>query len=49
MGVGGIFTGRDAYEKIRAGASLIQFYTAYVYHGPPRVTKIKQELSDLLR
>ncbi|XP_034253291.1 dihydroorotate dehydrogenase (quinone), mitochondrial-like [Thrips palmi] len=48
VGVGGIFTGKDAYEKIRAGASLIQFYTAYIYHGPPRITKIKQELSDLL-
>ena len=49
IGAGGVFTGQDAYEKIRAGASLIQFYTAYVYHGPPRVTKIKQELSELLR
>lgn len=49
VGVGGIFSGQDAYDKISAGASLIQFYTAYVYHGPPRVTKIKQELSELLR
>ncbi|KAJ1531505.1 hypothetical protein ONE63_000180 [Megalurothrips usitatus] len=49
IGVGGIFTGRDAFEKICAGASLIQFYTAFIYHGPPRVTKIKQELDDLLR
>ncbi|XP_034253864.1 dihydroorotate dehydrogenase (quinone), mitochondrial-like isoform X2 [Thrips palmi] len=48
VGVGGIFTGKDAYEKIRAGASLVQFYTAYIYHGPPRITKIKQELSHLL-
>ncbi|XP_026294452.1 dihydroorotate dehydrogenase (quinone), mitochondrial [Frankliniella occidentalis] len=49
IGVGGIFTGEDAYEKIRAGASLVQFYTAYVYHGPPRISKIKEELSNLLR
>lgn len=48
VGVGGIFSGKDAYEKIRAGASLTQLYTAYIYHGPPRITKIKQELSDLL-
>lgn len=49
VGVGGIFTGQDAYEKIGAGASLIQLYTAYIYHGPPRVTRIKQELEELLR
>ncbi|KAK3922975.1 Dihydroorotate dehydrogenase (quinone), mitochondrial [Frankliniella fusca] len=49
IGVGGIFTGQDAYEKVRAGASLVQFYTAYVYHGPPRITKIKEELDNLLR
>ncbi|XP_023221989.1 dihydroorotate dehydrogenase (quinone), mitochondrial-like [Centruroides sculpturatus] len=49
IGVGGVFTGRDAYEKIKAGASLIQLYTALVYKGPPVVTEIKKELEDLLR
>lgn len=48
IGVGGVFDGRDAYEKILAGASVVQIYTSFVYHGPPVVSKIKRELSDLL-
>ncbi|KAI8421725.1 hypothetical protein MSG28_009700 [Choristoneura fumiferana] len=48
IGVGGVFTGQDAYEKILAGASAVQIYTALIYHGPPVVSKIKQELADLL-
>ena len=44
VGVGGIANGADAYEKIRAGASLVQLYTALVYHGPGLVARIKQEL-----
>ncbi|XP_050679122.1 dihydroorotate dehydrogenase (quinone), mitochondrial isoform X2 [Leptidea sinapis] len=48
IGVGGIFTGQDAYEKILAGASAIQIYTALIYHGPPIVSKIKSELAELL-
>lgn len=48
MGVGGVFTGQDAYDKILAGASAIQIYTALIYHGPPVVTKIKNELAELL-
>ncbi|CAG5108576.1 Similar to Dhod: Dihydroorotate dehydrogenase (quinone), partial [Cotesia congregata] len=35
VGVGGIFSGKDAFDKIKAGASLIQIYTSYAYHGPP--------------
>ena len=34
VGVGGIFTAEDAYARIRAGASLVQVYTALVYEGP---------------
>ena len=34
IGVGGVFTAQDAYEKIRAGASLVQLYTGFVYRGP---------------
>ncbi|XP_025115969.1 dihydroorotate dehydrogenase (quinone), mitochondrial-like isoform X2 [Pomacea canaliculata] len=49
IGTGGISSGKDAYEKIKAGASLIQVYTALVYHGPPVVAKIKRELDQLLR
>lgn len=49
IGVGGIATGKDAYEKILAGASAVQIYTSFVYHGPPVVTKIKRELAELLK
>lgn len=48
IGVGGVFCGADAYKKIRAGASLIQIYTSYIYHGPPVVGKIKRELKEIL-
>ncbi len=48
MGVGGIANGADAYEKIRAGASLVQLYTALVYQGPGLVARIKQELLNCL-
>ncbi|XP_065601448.1 dihydroorotate dehydrogenase (quinone), mitochondrial [Cyrtonyx montezumae] len=49
IGVGGVSSGRDALEKIRAGASLVQMYTALVYHGPPVVETVKRELEELLR
>lgn len=49
IGVGGVSSGRDALEKIRAGASLVQMYTALVYHGPLVVGTVKQELEELLR
>lgn len=48
VGVGGIFSGRDAYEKIRAGATLVQLYTALVYRGPSLVQRIKAELAAAL-
>ncbi len=48
IGVGGVFTGDDAYAKIRAGASLVQIYTAMVYHGPGVVAAIKARLGELL-
>lgn len=44
IGAGGIASGADAYEKIRAGATLVQLYTGLVYEGPGLVTRIKQEL-----
>lgn len=49
VGVGGVANGQDAMDKIRAGASLVQLYTALVYQGPPVVTKIKRELEQLLK
>jgi dihydroorotate dehydrogenase len=44
IGVGGVASGADAYAKIRAGASLVQLYTALVYRGPGLVARIKREL-----
>lgn len=49
VGVGGIASGRDAYGKIRAGASLVQLYTALIYHGPGLIGRIKRELASCLR
>jgi dihydroorotate dehydrogenase len=49
VGVGGIASGADAYAKIRAGASLVQLYTALIYEGPRLVRRIKRELAELLR
>jgi len=48
IGVGGIFTAEDAYEKIKAGASLIQIYTGFIYEGPFVAKKINQGLVKLL-
>lgn len=48
IGVGGITSGADAYEKIRAGASVIQLYTALIYEGPGLVQKIKRDLVKFL-
>jgi dihydroorotate dehydrogenase len=44
IGVGGVFTGRDALTKIQAGASLVQLYTSFAFHGPPLIPKLKSEL-----
>jgi dihydroorotate dehydrogenase len=49
VGVGGIASGQDAYDRIRAGASVVQLYTALVYEGPGLVKRIKAELSALLK
>jgi dihydroorotate dehydrogenase len=49
IGVGGVTNGADAYAKIRAGASLVQVYTAMVFQGPGIATRIKRELAELLR
>ena len=48
IGVGGISSGQDALDKIKAGASLVQIYTVLTYQGPPVVNRIKRELSELL-
>jgi dihydroorotate dehydrogenase len=48
IGVGGIGSGEDAYARIRAGASLVQLYTALVYRGPGLLNEIKRDLARLL-
>lgn len=48
VGVGGISSGADAYEKLRAGASLVQIYSALVFKGPWLAAQINRELLALL-
>jgi dihydroorotate dehydrogenase len=48
VGVGGVDSAETAYEKIRAGASLVQLYTGFVYRGPSTATRISRGLLDLL-
>jgi dihydroorotate dehydrogenase len=48
VGTGGVASGADAYAKIRAGASLVQLYTALIYEGPGLVRRMKSELNALL-
>ena len=49
IGVGGISTGAQALQKIRAGASLVQLYTAFAYAGPALIPRIKRELLEAMR
>jgi dihydroorotate dehydrogenase len=49
IGCGGVSSGADAYAKIRAGASLVQLYTALVFEGPALVGRIKRDLAAHLR
>jgi len=49
IGVGGISSGSDCYEKIKSGASLVQIYTALTFEGPLLVSKIKNELINLIK
>jgi dihydroorotate dehydrogenase len=49
VGVGGVRDAASAYAKIRAGASLVQLYTALVYEGPGLVKRIKQGLVERIR
>lgn len=49
IGVGGIASAEQAWERIRAGASLIQLYSALVYEGPGLARRIVKELERLMR
>jgi dihydroorotate dehydrogenase len=49
IGAGGIFSGADILAKILAGATLVQLYTAFAYHGPAIIPRLKSGLATLLR
>lgn len=49
IGVGGVFDGRDAYEKIKLGASLVEMITGMVFGGPQTIGQINRELVYLLK
>lgn len=46
---GGVFTGQEAFNKIRAGASLVQLYSAIFYRGPGVANQINMELAHILK
>jgi dihydroorotate dehydrogenase len=48
IGVGGIFTADDAYQRIRSGAALVQLYTGFIYEGPGIVSRIVGGLAERL-
>ncbi len=48
VGVGGIFTAEDAYEHIKAGATLVELYTGFVYGGPGTPRRVADGLGRLL-
>jgi dihydroorotate dehydrogenase len=47
ISVGDIGSGRDAYDKLKAGASLVQIYSMMVYEGPGVVSRLRKELADI--
>jgi dihydroorotate dehydrogenase subfamily 2 len=49
IGCGGIFTGEDAYEKIKRGATLVQMITGMIYEGPSIIGKINKDISVLIK
>jgi dihydroorotate dehydrogenase len=49
IGVGGVDSGKSAYEKITAGASLLQLYTSFIYKGPSTAKDIKKGLIQILK
>jgi|TARA_B110000240_G_scaffold119783_1_gene134011 dihydroorotate dehydrogenase len=48
VGCGGVNSGEDVYRKIKAGASLVQLYTAFAYRGPGMLPEMKNELQKCL-
>jgi dihydroorotate dehydrogenase len=47
IGVGGIMSGEDAAAKIAAGASLVQFYSGFIYRGPDLVSEAARAIENL--
>lgn len=47
IGVGGIGSGKDAVEKLRAGADLVQIYTGFIYEGPALVKRINKAILEM--
>jgi dihydroorotate dehydrogenase len=49
IGVGGVDSGQNAFEKITAGSTAIQLYTSMIYNGPGVVKRIKEQLVEILK
>jgi dihydroorotate dehydrogenase len=49
IGSGGVMDAADAYQKILAGANLVQVYTGFIYHGPGIAYEIVERLPQLLQ
>ena len=49
IGVGGVFDARDAFDKIAAGASLVQAYTGFIYTGPTFAREVNEGLAKILK
>ena len=49
VGVGGVFSAEDAYEKIKRGASLVQLITGMIYNGPQLIRQINSDLVSMLK
>jgi dihydroorotate dehydrogenase len=49
VGVGGVFTGDDVFEKVAAGASLVQAYTGFIYGGPTFARDVSTRLAQILK
>lgn len=49
IGVGGVFTAQNAFDKIAAGASLVQAYTGFIYSGPSFAVNVVSGLADIIR
>ena len=46
--MGGIFTAEDILKKMQNGASLVQLYTSFIYHGPYLINQLNEDLSNLI-